>query len=272
MADVPAGQVLAHRIVWSCVALGALLAWPGRRRLPRGTVTPRVVALYLAAAAAHRRQLVSLRVGGRARLRRRDQPRLLHHAARERAARRGHPPRASARARRGPPSALAAAGVAVSHVGVRRAAAHRARAGGQLRHLRPGEEDRAAAAARRARARDGAARAAGAGLSRGGRARGLRRVPARPRGHRRVPDRRRAGDDRAAAAVCVGGSHACRSRRWGCCSSSRRRFSSCWRWRSITSRSGGRVWPASWRCGWRWCCLPSSSCARPAGASTANRR
>jgi len=50
VADVPAGQVLAHRIVWSCAALGLLLAWPGRTPLPRGTVTPKVVALYLAAA------------------------------------------------------------------------------------------------------------------------------------------------------------------------------------------------------------------------------
>jgi chloramphenicol-sensitive protein RarD len=50
VAHVPAGQVLAHRIVWSCAALGLLLAWPGRTRLPRGTVTPKVVALYLAAA------------------------------------------------------------------------------------------------------------------------------------------------------------------------------------------------------------------------------
>ena len=50
VASVPAGQVLAHRIVWSCVALCALLAWPSRARLPRGTITPRVVALYLAAA------------------------------------------------------------------------------------------------------------------------------------------------------------------------------------------------------------------------------
>ena len=50
VAAVPAGQVLAHRIVWSCVALGVILAWPSRARLPRGTVTPRVVLLYLAAA------------------------------------------------------------------------------------------------------------------------------------------------------------------------------------------------------------------------------
>jgi chloramphenicol-sensitive protein RarD len=50
VAAVPAGQVLAHRIVWSCVALGIILAWPSRARLPRGTVTPRVVLLYLAAA------------------------------------------------------------------------------------------------------------------------------------------------------------------------------------------------------------------------------
>jgi chloramphenicol-sensitive protein RarD len=50
VADVPAGQVLAHRIVWSCVALAAILARPSRRRLPRGSITPRVVLLYLAAA------------------------------------------------------------------------------------------------------------------------------------------------------------------------------------------------------------------------------
>ena len=49
VAAVPASQVLAHRIVWSCVALGLILAWPSRSRLPRGTVTPRVVLLYLAA-------------------------------------------------------------------------------------------------------------------------------------------------------------------------------------------------------------------------------
>ena len=50
VASVPAGQVLAHRIVWSCVALGAILAWPSRTRLRRGSITLRVVLLYLAAA------------------------------------------------------------------------------------------------------------------------------------------------------------------------------------------------------------------------------
>jgi chloramphenicol-sensitive protein RarD len=50
VADVPAGQVLAHRIVWSCVALGLILARPARQRLPKGTITARVVLLYLAAA------------------------------------------------------------------------------------------------------------------------------------------------------------------------------------------------------------------------------
>jgi len=50
VAQVPAGQVLAHRIVWSCVALLAILAWPSRRRLPRGMLTARVVLLYLVAA------------------------------------------------------------------------------------------------------------------------------------------------------------------------------------------------------------------------------
>ena len=47
VASVPAGQVLAHRIVWSCVALGLILAW---RRLPRPAITTRIVLLYLAAA------------------------------------------------------------------------------------------------------------------------------------------------------------------------------------------------------------------------------
>lgn len=47
VAAVPAGQVLAHRIVWSCVVLGLILAW----RSP-GTARPstRTVLLYLAAA------------------------------------------------------------------------------------------------------------------------------------------------------------------------------------------------------------------------------
>jgi chloramphenicol-sensitive protein RarD len=50
VAAVPAGQVLAHRIVWSCVALGIILAWPSRPRLPRSALSVRVVLLYLAAA------------------------------------------------------------------------------------------------------------------------------------------------------------------------------------------------------------------------------
>ena len=50
VAAVPAGQVLAHRIVWSCVALGLMLAWPARARAPRPPITARVVLLYLAAA------------------------------------------------------------------------------------------------------------------------------------------------------------------------------------------------------------------------------
>jgi chloramphenicol-sensitive protein RarD len=49
VAAVPAGQVLAHRIVWSCVALGLILVWTSRlsglRRLPT-----RTILLYLAAA------------------------------------------------------------------------------------------------------------------------------------------------------------------------------------------------------------------------------
>jgi chloramphenicol-sensitive protein RarD len=50
VAAVPAGQVLAHRIVWSCVALGVILVWPSPRRTPRPAVTTRIVLLYLAAA------------------------------------------------------------------------------------------------------------------------------------------------------------------------------------------------------------------------------
>ena len=52
VASVPAGQVLAHRIVWSCVALGVILA--ARRatssNVPRPALTTRIVLLYLAAA------------------------------------------------------------------------------------------------------------------------------------------------------------------------------------------------------------------------------
>jgi chloramphenicol-sensitive protein RarD len=50
VAAVPAGQVLAHRIVWSCVALVAILAWPSRPSLLRGTLNARVVLMYLTAA------------------------------------------------------------------------------------------------------------------------------------------------------------------------------------------------------------------------------
>jgi chloramphenicol-sensitive protein RarD len=57
VAAVPAGQVLAHRIVWSCVALGLILVWR-RAGTSEGTskdvpllrVSARVVLLYLAAA------------------------------------------------------------------------------------------------------------------------------------------------------------------------------------------------------------------------------
>jgi chloramphenicol-sensitive protein RarD len=47
VAAVPAGQVLAHRIVWSCVALGVIFAW---RRVSMPALTTRTVLLYLAAA------------------------------------------------------------------------------------------------------------------------------------------------------------------------------------------------------------------------------
>jgi chloramphenicol-sensitive protein RarD len=50
VAAVPAGQVLAHRIVWSCVALGIILAMPSRPRLPRSALSARILLLYLAAA------------------------------------------------------------------------------------------------------------------------------------------------------------------------------------------------------------------------------
>jgi chloramphenicol-sensitive protein RarD len=50
VADVPAGQVLAHRIVWSCVALTGILAWPGRTRLSLSVLTARTVLQYFAAA------------------------------------------------------------------------------------------------------------------------------------------------------------------------------------------------------------------------------
>jgi chloramphenicol-sensitive protein RarD len=47
VAAVPAGQVLAHRIAWSCVALGAIFVW---RRVRMPALTMRTVLLYLAAA------------------------------------------------------------------------------------------------------------------------------------------------------------------------------------------------------------------------------
>ena len=50
VAAVPAGQVLAHRIVWSCVALGIILAMPSRPRPPRSALSARILLLYLAAA------------------------------------------------------------------------------------------------------------------------------------------------------------------------------------------------------------------------------
>jgi len=53
VAAVPAGQVLAHRIVWSCVALGVILAVRRGRSLDlpdQQRITTRVVLLYLAAA------------------------------------------------------------------------------------------------------------------------------------------------------------------------------------------------------------------------------
>ena len=47
VAAVPAGQVLAHRIVWSCVALGGIFVW---RQVRVPALMMRTVLLYLAAA------------------------------------------------------------------------------------------------------------------------------------------------------------------------------------------------------------------------------
>jgi hypothetical protein len=69
-------------------------------------------------------------------------------------------------------------------------------------------------------------------------------------GHQSVPHRRRAGDDRPAAAVCVGGAIGAALDDGDCCSSSRRRSSSCSRSPCTTSRSDGRAWPVSSPCGW----------------------
>ncbi len=51
LSHVPAIEVLAHRIVWSCVILMLTVAWLRRRGTPWPTVRPAVVAAYALAAA-----------------------------------------------------------------------------------------------------------------------------------------------------------------------------------------------------------------------------
>jgi chloramphenicol-sensitive protein RarD len=50
LSDVPALQVLAHRIVWSCVLLVAFVEWRRRRGTPWPRLTSRIVATYAVAA------------------------------------------------------------------------------------------------------------------------------------------------------------------------------------------------------------------------------
>ena len=50
LAHVPALQVLAHRIVWSCVILVVLVEWRRRRGTPLPSLPPRVVGAYGVAA------------------------------------------------------------------------------------------------------------------------------------------------------------------------------------------------------------------------------
>ena len=50
LAHVPALQVLAHRIVWSCVILVLLVEWRRRRGTPWPALPPRVVGAYAVAA------------------------------------------------------------------------------------------------------------------------------------------------------------------------------------------------------------------------------
>ncbi len=118
--------------------------------------------------AADRRQLVYLRLGGESRLGRRDQPRLLHHAARQRAPRCRRPARGAA------PLAVGRRGARdrrcrVADRRLWRRAVDRAGAGRVIRHLRAGEEESADGAAPWSHARDRSAVRACGRLSRAGR-------------------------------------------------------------------------------------------------------
>ncbi len=173
------GAGAPHRVVvrgaWRAVA------WPGRQRMSRGTITPTSGCAMLCSSPPRSIGVnwALLRMGGGPRLRGGNQPRLLHHAARQRPAGCGGAARTSALVDVGGGGACGG-GRRRADPRPWRAAPHRARPGRELRDLRPGEEDGAAAAARRPGARDGAAGAC---------RRRLYLVAAERSGDRRVPPR-----------------------------------------------------------------------------------
>ena len=112
LKHVPAIQVLGHRIVWSLAVLLILMAGAaaGRPTGAREHLSPRRRPLR-DRRGADCRQLVPLHLRGQRRLHRRDQPRLLHHAARQRAVRRRRSFTSACGRRSGWRSRIAAAGV-----------------------------------------------------------------------------------------------------------------------------------------------------------------
>ena len=186
LREVPALQVIAHRITWSCLFILAWMLLRGELPAPRRHLLPAGAAGAAAAdGAAHHRQLAGVRLGRVPRPHRRHQPRLLHQPAGERGA-------GSVRAARAAEPRAVAGGHARRH---RRTLSRRARrasavdrrhARAELFPLRPRAQGHQRRGAARARHRDAAAAAAGLRLPAVVRAARQRRVqPAREARSRR---------------------------------------------------------------------------------------
>ena len=92
LQEVPAGQILAHRIAWSLLFVGLVLTARHNWGWLHGALRrPRIVLTFLLSGILLGHQLVHLYLGVKRGFHRRDQPGLFHQSAGQRAARLSDP-------------------------------------------------------------------------------------------------------------------------------------------------------------------------------------